>query len=405
MPINLLKDYDVRFALEATPGSTPAGALQSLVAETLTPSGIGPDRTPTGGVSAQQFTFDNAATTTQTTLALAAPSLYSHLGPFRAACLNQPLAYGSPVTVTGTDIAAVVSGNKLTKVAGTWSTLAKYDIVWVSGQTTNGTGYVAMVSGTPTSTDLPLTWKTLSAESAGASITVKYVGRLVMGSTFTTVAIETWHPVGGYGRIYNLVGVSDWTWGFTIPTEPKESFSLTCGMIPVYESSQLVNTTTPAPARYVHNSNQHFGAKLLTGAGMGFRYGGVEHAWPDLRIRKLEHKVTHPVNTSGAAGVFGPVSAYSDGMIKIDFTLEVMRDSVLAETMVNDRETLGTVASIGFGMIDDNGQKLYRWFPALQYVKGSEGGLTQQGEDFLTFPMVAKADPNGQGMMREFLLG
>lgn len=409
MPENLLKDYRVRFALEETPGITPSGALQSLVADTLTPSGIGPDRAPVGGVSPDQMTYDNAATTTETTLALAAPSLYSHLGPFRAAALNQPAGYGSGVIVTGTDIAAVASGNKLTKAAGTWGALAKNDFVWVTGLTTNGAAFLARVSGTPTSTDLPFdtAYKTLLAESAGATVTVKYAGKLVMGTTYTTLAIETWHPVGGYGRLYNKVGVSDWSWSMDIPNPPKESFSMTCGRIPAYAESALGNGTTAAPTRAVHNSNVHFGAKLLTAGGLGFRYGGVLYPYDTtgLRIRKLDHKVAHPVKTTGGAGEFGPLSSFSDGMIKMDITLEIYRDCAAAELLAQDREDLATVTSIGYGLIDDLGQKIYRYFPAVQFLKGTEGGLAQDNEDFLAFPMVAKADPNGQGMFREFLLG
>lgn len=399
------KDWIVRVIEETTPGTTPAGSMQATVWNSFGPqSGGGPGRQASGGVSPDQQIYDNPATYTEVALQGSAPSIYNNAPAFRSAICGQAGGYSAAVTVTGSDIAAVVSGNKLTKVAGGWSTFGIGDIVQVDGLTTNGTSFVALIGSAPTSTDLPFAWPTLLAEAAGASVTVKHLGRVRIGSDFVTLTVEQWHTKIAKGDVYRHCGLTDWTWGFDIPNPPQESFSLLCGSRPEKITAQLANATTAAPARSVHNSNTHFGYKAGAAYGGGFRYSGTLFTPTALRIKKFEHKLTRPVKTSGGAGDFGPMSAYTDGLLDLTVTLEVMRDSAAAETLHADRRNIDTVASIGFAMIDPGGKKWYRYYPALQFLEGGDSGLNQEGEDFLTFPMKAKSD-GVIGMFQDTLLG
>lgn len=401
---NLLKDYEVRMIPEETPGTTPAGAMQLMVFDSFSPDGDGPERVATGGVSPDQQVYDNAPTTTATSISVEAPSFYDHYKLMQAAVLGQA-GHSAAVTVTGSDISAVVSGNKLLKGAGTWGALAQYDIVEVRGLTTNGAAFLAMVSGTPTATDLPLDadWKTLQAEAAGAAVTVEYRGRLRYGSLLQTFSVELWHTKGGYGWVYSNVGVGDWTWGFDIPNAPKNSFTLTCGRVPEKITTRLANATTAAPTdRSVHSSTIHFGRQAAPDWGGQFRYNGTVYDPTELRIKKFEWKSPRTLNTSGGAGAFGPLSLSSDGLIEAMVTLEVFRDSAAAEVLLADRQDLDAVVSIAHGLVTPSGKKEVRHWPTLQNLKGGGGGLAQDGEDTLAFNYKAKVFP-GVGMYQSFL--
>lgn len=420
-----LKDNAGRFGPEPTIGGAITDGLQSLIATTFKPSGgSGPKRTASGGVNPTQQVRDNVAEYAPASLALTTPSVYSAHAPFRAAVCGSPSSYsgGAIVTydagfsTTASDITAVASGNKLAKGAGTWAAFPALSVVKVTGfgggAGKNPASFVALVQTAPGSgANLQFLWPTLVDETPPGSVTVSYVRQLRMGSTLQTFLFEIFNAVNGYGTSYSTVGVKDWTHTVDIKTaECTEVFNFVCGASPVPITAALGNATIPFPAVFVHNSNVHFGYKVAPSFGGMFRYNGTMFSpgsgSGQLRINKIEHKVTRNVADSGGIGNFGPLSLYTDGFLEVMLTLEVMRDSAQAEQMLQDRENKDFVASIGFALIDGSGQKLYRYYPALQYDTGDATlGIAQQGEDYVTFPMKARLDTTMNSMFQETLLG
>ncbi len=420
-----LKDNAGRYGPEATPGAAVTDSLQAMIATTFKPSGgSGPKRTASGGVHADQMPRDNVAEYAEATLSLASPSLYNHLAPFRAAICGQPSTYSSGLISTyaagfstaASDITAVATGNQLEKGAGTWAAFPTLAVVQVTGFAggagKNPASFAALVKVAPgSSANLQFLWPTLVDETPLGSVTVEYLSHLRMGSTLQTFFFEIFNPVVSYGNQYSTVGVKTWTHTMDIKTaEIAESFDFVCGATPVPITVAATNTTTPAPGVFIHNSNVHFGDKTHPSYGGMFRYNGTMlspgSASGQIRINKIEHKMTRNVASSGGLGNFGPLALYTDGMVELMLTIEAMRDSAAAEQMLQDRENKDFVANIGYCMIDGNGKRLYRYYPALQYDTGdSTVGVAQTGEDTISFPMKAKLDLVSGTMFQETLLG
>jgi hypothetical protein len=384
------KDTVVRRVAETTLGVTPAGAMIITPFGKFNFTGGAPSRSVAMNVAANQLPQANIPETTSYSGSGDSDSLYDHYLT-EEANLMAAVAYSSPITVTGTDISAATSGNKLVKAAGTWGGLARGMAVEVSG-TGFGT-YVAKISGTVTATDLPLdaAWKTISIDIAsGASVTVKNLGYIRPGTgVVPTNTYEMWNTTGSHGQIITGAAPNEWTWGFAIPKPPTNAFKF-IALTNTHVGARLVNTSTAAAAQYPHNSNLSFGYGLTPSYGGGFRYGGV--LLPDLRISKFTMKLTRPAKTGDAAGYFGPKSLYSDGLYVLTVDMDIYRDTAGAQTILTDTGNIATVASIAFVMVDPNGKKKLFEFQALEPIKGDGDGLKDTGEEMASISFLGKDD-------------
>lgn len=404
--------YRIRRGVQSAPDSVPAGALQVVPFGTFNFTGGAPNRNPAINVTAgSQQVAANPAEYTEVSGRAECDSLYGHYDIERAAVCGQS-GLSAGVSVTATTISAVVSGglNVLRHgTGGAWNSFRAGDMVRISGQTTNGADYCAFVASTPTGsdTDLPLVaaYKTLSAEAAGASITVKYESRIRMGTDLPLLMYEAWHiPTGSRGDEYLNTMVTSWGWSMDFPGPIRESFAFVGGKVPIPLAAALANGSTDAPAQHPANSNVMFGAKLAaTGFGGGFRYGGV--LMPNLRISKLSRTITRPGKTSGGAGEFGPRVAFTDGLFQVQYEMEVMRDCDEAEDLRSDALDPSTVTSFGWAVRDALGRIYYDLAERVEPAKGDTGGLKRDGEDAVTLSFVGSVGALTGSMFQRTYLG
>ena len=293
--------------------------------------------------------------------------------------------------MTASDIAAVASGNKLTGTSGSWASFAVGDFVWVSGMTTNGTGFLAMVSSAPVTTDLPLstTFKTLVNESAGASITVKHAGRFRLGTSILTASYERLNSGSTKGNVYRGVGINSWDIGFTHPNKWTQSFGL-MGMSRTRISAALANATTAATGNPLWNSNTNFGMASLTSPGTGFRFDGT--LITDLLIQSLKITVGNPLMAFGGAGALGKQGVSLDNRFDVKVDLTAYRTGSTAEDLLDDAADPATSHTMGFGVRDNSTNGTYFYLPALQVSAESVPPAQQSGKETVTLSYVAKVD-------------
>lgn len=353
-----------------------------------------------GNVQASRQPADNIAVDKATSGSATADWIYGQYDPELAAVMCTTMA--SAVTVgAATDIAAVVSGNKLTKGSGGWSTLAAGDVVRVSGFATNPATFVALVTAV-SGGDLSLAWPTLSAESAGPSVTVTYAGRLRFGTELVLLGFEKFNTGSSKGDTYLDVGVSQAV--LTVPLQGKCTlgFTYTAGKSPDPISAALANASNAASTNVVRNAGVDFQGHAVPTAGLGLRYGGT---LLDVYVQSLTVTLTNPLLAAKGAGRgIGPQSLNLDQMMGVAVELKLLRNTADAETLWEDAQDEDTATSLGFGFRDAGGLRDYFWLPQVQ-PHGNNGGQQQQaGLDEVTISYMARYD-SVVGMLQYTKLG
>lgn len=391
-----------RVVREATPGTLPAGAMTIMPMKDVKLNGGAPTRTRSGNVVTSGNVPANPVTgMVDPTVTANSDHLYSHYNIFYEEVLG--LAMAGPVTFTATDIAAVVSGNKLTS-ATSWivSGFQIGDFVLVSGFVTNAGPFLARVSGAPTATDLPLDHHTLSAESAGPSVTVSYVGRFRVGNTFLSHYAELFSSAGSWGQKLPYASMHTLTLNFDNPGMPSIAWQGLAGQGPVSITSALANTSNALGAQYPMDIAIGFGARLATNLGGGLHYGGVPYA--NVRTKKLSISIAHPKVVSPAgAGQYGPAAVFINDAAVVKVELDIHNDCADARQLLADAYDPATVASLGFPWRDPNGKIEYWHFAKLDPDKGEEDGLKQQGEAMFSFSWMAHDDSSHTSVQRTLL--
>jgi len=385
-----LSGYTVRSIREVTPGTTPAGAMQSLPFKTFTPAGGDVTRTKAGNVSGSGQVPANIATDLVTpSVAASSDLLHSHYNQQwgEVMCAD---AVAGPAAVTGTNI-SITSGNKLTLVSGTWPFLVG-DYVYVTGPwVSNPVKFISRVTVNSTvNLTLDTAYGTLVAEANPGSISVSYASRFRLGNSLLTGTYEMFHPTALTGSVLTYLSAYGVTAKFAHPGAPDLTWQLMGPNIAAITAA-LANTTTAAAAQYPMNSNIGFGAKLLTGGGGGLFYSGA--LYPNVRVQELSVAITRPRKVSGAAGALGPLVVFVDDLFDIKVSLKVCNDHADARALLTDSRNPNTVASLGWAWQAPDGALEYWYFAGLDPSKGTPGqGVAQTGEDIFEFEWMAHAD-------------
>ena len=388
----------VRRITETTIGTTPGGGAALVIPfETFKLNGPIAREQP-GNVQANRTPTDNPATDISVTGSGEADVVYADYQTIEEDVMSS--VYSGVVTVTGTDIAAVVSGNKLTKTSGGWSTLAAGDFVTVQGFSTNAASFLARVTAV-TSTDLSLdpAWKTLLAEAASASITVSYGGLIRPATTFRTGTYEIWNAPSSHGSVARGVACTKWDLQVPHPNKCKQSFDLV-GMTYARISSQLANASTVASGNSIWNSNRNFGDTGNAAKGGGFRYGGVLQT--GLRVKNLGFTLNNPAQAYGSAGTLGPVNVTLNERFTLEAKLTVFRDSAGAEDLIDDALDPDTEASFAWTMVDAAGHRKLFYLPRLQPSNQDVTGVQQNDQEMVDLTFMGKVD-SVHGLMQVVL--
>lgn len=295
------------------------------------------------------------------------------------------------VSITSSLIAAVASGNKLTRAAG-WGSLAAGDLFWSEGFVTNAPAFVGKVASTYTGSgsDLPLAWPTLVDESAGPSVTVSHLGQLTFGTSLLTSSWEEFNLRSNKGRKFLGLSATQWDLSMDFPGHWRESFTFAGMSAGARLSAQLANATTAATSRRTYNANTNTGDKTVTGSQMGLRYGGSLLANVILKSFKLS--VASPKLTEGGAGTLGPQIIDTDGLVTVKLDLKVLRTGTDVDTLMDDAQDPNSEKSVGLGLRDPNGKRVYLWMPKLQPNMGDPDGLKRSGSETVDLSYVARYD-------------
>ena len=382
----------VRRVREVTKGTTPGTAMDTLAFRTFDPDQKLTREKP-GNVVSDRQVRDNPAVNLE--VSAQATSDYI-IGPYDGiredAFAN---TYSTAYTSTGTDVACVASGNKLTKTAG-WSGLQDYSIVKVSGFSTNGAVFYALC-GAISTTDLPLTWPTIVNESAGPSVTVEHDGNLTLGSTLYTATYETFNTASSVGKKWQYLACSSWGFDMSHPGQITQSFNFVGGKAMTPVTSALGNTSNAVSTNPVLTSGTPFGDGLHPTRGLGLRI--ADNLMSNFRVKKLSATLSNPLLADGAAGTFGPVDVTLDGMFELSGSLEVLRNHSTVETLITSANTDTYSASFAWGWVDALGNSELWYLPAVQFSGDKTAGLQQSGRETATFSWMAKYAAN-HGMVR-----
>lgn len=371
---------------EVTSGVLPAGNMQVIPFGTLPFKSSFTRGTP-DDVSSHGQAEDNPAEDLQVSA--------SGGGDFRFGIRDIPReevfrnTFSSAVTVTSALIAAVASGNKLTRAAG-WGSRAVGDIIWVSGFATNGAGGFAARVSAVSGADLTLAWPTLQDEAAGPSVTVADLGQLIFGTSLLTSYWEEWNLKTLKGRKFPGVSATQWDLSMDFPGHWRESFNFVGMLKGERISTQLANGTTAAAARRIYNASTNTGDKGVAGSQMGLRYNNALLANAILKSFKLS--VVSPKLTEGGAGTLGPQAIALDGLATVKLDLKVLRTGTDIDTLMDDAQDENSEKSIGIGLRDPDGKRVYLWLPKMQPMMGDPDGLKRSGSETVDLSYVARYD-------------
>jgi hypothetical protein len=374
-----------RFIREDTPGVLPAGAMQVIPFGTF-----GVKSSFTRGTPDDVNTHGQAEDNPAEDLTVSA----SGSGDFRFGIRDMPReevfrnTFSAAVTVTSALIAAVQSGNKLTRAAG-WGSRAAGDIIWVTGFVTNGAAFAAKVSAV-SGADLTLAWPALQDESAGPSVTVADLGQLIFGSSILTSYGETWNFRTLKGRKHPGLSASQWDLSMTFPGHWRESFSYN-GMLKAERiSAQLANATTAAIQRRTFNASTNTGDKTVIGSQMGVRYGGS--LLTSIILKSLKLSVMSPKVTEGGAGVLGPQDIDTSGLVTVKLDIQVLNQGSDVDTLVDDANDPNAEKSFGLGLRDADGKRVYLWLPKLNPYNGDDDGIKREGKQVVDLSYTGRFD-------------
>lgn len=373
----------VRRIVEVTPGTTPAGAMTTCPWTEFSHSAP-LEREEPGDVVADRQPTDNPATNISVSATGSCDAGYQNHDIELAAVFSR--AKTAAATVTNTGISAVASTNTLHGATSIFGSFLAGDIVWVTGLTTNGTAFLAVLSAaTADDLTLDLDSKTLVDETAGASVTVRHSGLFACGTSLLTATYEIWNTATSVGYSLPYLGATEYTFNLQHPNKCTESFAFMGGVAPTRLSAQLANATTVGATNGVLNSNIHFGDALNPNAGLGLKWGGTALT---LRVKTLKLMLRNPKSADGGAGVLGPQDLAADNRFGATIEIKCPRTgSSGIEDLIDDCNDANTVESLGFGFRDGAGNRRYFWAPECQPGNGQVTGVKQSGRDEFTFTL------------------
>jgi hypothetical protein len=394
----------VRAVREVTPGTLPAGAM------TVIPFGTMPfkssfTRGTEDDVNSHGQAEDNPVEDLQVSANGSGDFRYARRDLSREEVFRNTLT--PAVSVSSALIAAVASGNKLTRALG-WGTLAAGEFIWVNGFAggggNNAAAFLAKIASTyaGSGTDLPLEFPILVNESAGPTVTVSHLGQLTFGTSLLTSAWEEFNLLTSKGR--SLFGISANQWDISVdhPSHWKESFTFVGMQKAARLSAQLANTTTAATLRKIFNSNTNTGDSTVTGSQMGLRYGGT--LLTDAILKSLKLSVTSPKLTEGGTGTLGPQAISIDGTVTVKLDLKFLRSGSDVDTLMDDALDPNAEKSFGLGLRDGDGHRVYLWLPKVQPYNGDPDGVKRQGSEQVDLSYTARYDGGADTSMRYAML-
>lgn len=377
---------------EVTPGTTPGTAMNVYGFRNLDFEQKITREKP-GNVESNRQPRDNPAMNLEVSGSASADYLIGAYDDIREDAFAA--AYVAVYTSTGTDVACVASGNKLTKAAG-WGTLASYSLIKVLGFSTNGAVFYGLV-GLIASTDCPLTFPTLVNESAGPSVTVEHDGNLTLGTTLFTATYETINTNTSFGETWPYVACSSWSFDMTHPGQISQAWNFVGGKKNTTISAALGNSSNAQSTNPVLTAGVNFGDGLNPTRGLGIRL--ADALKPNYRVKKLSFNLSNPILADGGAGTFGPMDATLDGMFEATGTLQLLRNHADGETLIANANLESFVASLAWGWVDGLGNSEIFYLPGVQFSGDKASGVSQSGRQTLDFNWMAKTSTN-HGMVR-----
>lgn len=373
-----------RAVREVTAGALPAGNM------TVIPWGTAPfkssfSRGTPDDVSTHGQAEDNPAEDLQVSM--------SGSGDFRFGIRDIPReevfrnTFSAAVTKTGS-ITAVAATNKLT-VAGGWGARAAGDLVWVTGLVTNGVSFVGRVASV-SGDDLVFSWPTLQDEGPVANVTVADLGQLIFGTSLLSSYYEEWNTKSSKGKKFPGVSATQWDLSMDFPGHWRESFNFVGMLKGERISAQLANGTTAAASRKTYNANTNTGDKGVVGSQMGLRYNGTLLTNAILKSFKLS--AVSPKLTEGGAGTLGPQVLSLDGLVTVKVDLKVLRTGTDVDTLMDDAQNPDSEKSLGLGLRDADGKRVYLWIAKLQPYMGDPDGLKRSGNETVDLSYTARYD-------------
>lgn len=366
----------LRVVNETNPGETPASNMQIVPHKGDSGLDFEPNVQQSQNVNATGEPSQLFTTMTQVKGGYQVDPYYGAHDHFLWSLLKQS-AWGSAFSHSGTGIAAVASGNKLTSTtSNAWNDLAPGDFVRVFGFADNDPFWARVLSRTTgANPELALdpVDVTLVDEAAGEEVTVMHSGKLILGTTPQYLSIEEAHL--DIGQFWINQGCMPGTWNFVADCQQgcSSQFSDFLGLKQDRGSATFgTGTETAAPGNtifQVNNGPDH----LAVGA---VKLNHATDVWS--RLAFTVRSMTRPIP---GAGIPSGLAAIGKNTLEVSGGIKVYAQGAAFDVGLNDACHDQTYKSIGF-VISDRMASPHAWAFHLTEAKLTSGAKPKsQGQN------------------------
>lgn len=379
----------VRIIRQVTAATLPAGAMEEMPVESLSPGGLGTQRVQPGDVVANRHHSANIATGSTPTL--------SGAGDHRLG----PLVSGRMIIEGVTDRAAVagntytaatvaLTSGQLVNSAGNWSAeaswIAEGMLIWIEGIATGPFlthggfwGFVEDITADDITLSSLLPIPSDMAEGANVRIrqTRQYSSLAADDDVVLLHALEIMSASGKGDEWLDTV-FSEFGISLTQEGVVKQSFGLAGQGLPIALTSPLANATTAASSTApAMSAGVDFGAKAEPNSGAALRVNSV--TLDDLLLQSLNFRHANPVRVSKGAGAGTENQViHRDGHVTAGLDLAVERATTQSDDVIALlRASGGSTVPTSFGFLDSAGNRRLCLIPALDLGEEGDSGVKQ----------------------------
>lgn len=385
----------VATVLEVTQGVNPTTAMVEELFSNFAPSG-GVQRGPEAGVRASRVK-KHEATTHNTTLSAGAPLYYGMHDLYRRSAFGAAKTAAATTGLVST-LSITAGSSTLTNTAG-WSGFAVGDICMIRGCVTNPGFWVFRVTAISGN---DLTYATTATQSDGSALTdespasaeVYHDGQQVVAAAeHKTLFAAMWDKSGTkFGDTFAGVAVNSWQMQVQGTGAVTQTFNALVQKLPT-GIVQPSNTVTAL----VDNGN-HFRAgsgniydSTYPERGFGPQWGGTALA-SDFCHKTLSLQVQNSAAADACVHTFGPASTFREGEIAVSIGLTFNRQTTSGAALILDARAPATDKSFGFGMVDDQGNRLYFYQAHARPSDGNPTGVSDSGQQTATVNLMGDPD-------------
>lgn len=376
----------VKYLAEVTPGTTPAAALTKLRYKSTNIDGK-VNTTTSQEIRSDRATADLVRTSATTDGEIAFELSFEEYDPIIAAALGG--TYSTPISFTASTVSAASGDNSINDSgAGFPSTIAAGHWIKISGfATASNNGIAKVVSRT--SSKIVLSHKTLTTETAGATVVLK--GKSVRnGTTKSTFTIEREFPDLATPAFFQHRGML-----VNTMTLNATSGSILEGSFGLMGRDTLINTATcgtgaevVVTAHPIMSATANVGTIYENGTAITGTY-----------FKNINLSTTNNARNLDAIGSLYPIDINNGS-----FGATVTMESFFSDTALLQKFLNGTATSLAYYFTDSEGNYVVIDLPYIKFTAGPLNGVNLNSDVMVGLTATALNSPTLNYMMQVSML-